>query len=303
MSYTLNPEKPLSETFRSVAVSQLEDAAKILKHQPKGLHEAVHDARKKLKRVRGLYRLIRPGAKEFARTENVRIREMASSLSAERDATALIECVGLLRAKNPGPEADIALAQLEQALQARRADAAAPDAQLQDKVKAAIRTCHEAINAASSHHFDDDNKAAAKVIAKGWRKTLSDAQVALMTAQATGLNEDFHELRKRSQNYWMYCALVSPAWPSALKAKRKDAKSLADTLGNEHDMSVLITLLDSDEHLTISAAARALSSKTAFSVRKKLRKQAIRAARRIFTDEAKDEAVIIKKLWRNAADN
>lgn len=303
MSYTLKPEKPFSETFRSVAVSQLEDAVKILKHQPKGLHEAVHDARKKFKRVRGLYRLVRPGAKEFSRAENTRIRDMAASISAERDATALLECVDRLREKNPSPKADMALAHLETALQKRRSGTAAPDGQLQEKVKAAIQTCHAAIDAAASHHFDDDDRPAAKIIAKGWKKTLSDAQVALMTAQATGMDEDFHELRKRSQNYWMYCALVSDVWPSAMKAKRKDAKSLADVLGNEHDLSVLIALLESEEKLMLSAEDRALSCKVAVSTRKRLRKQAIRSARRIFTDEAKDEAIIIRKLWRNTAEN
>lgn len=295
MAFALSHQKKLSDAVKAVAIAELEEAVNILTKQPNGLHEAVHDTRKKFKRVRGLYRLVRFGARGFARKENARIRTMAASLSAERDATALLECVDFLRAAGSDGRTDSALAKLEVALARRRALHAAPDVQLHGKVKAAVVTCRAAINAVSSLRIDNDD--AIRVITRGWEKALLDAQVALMAAQATGLEEDFHELRKRSQDYWMFCALMSPLWPSAMKAKADDAKALAGLLGNEHDLSVLIALLDSREALDIKPDARKVASATALTTRKRLRKQAIRQGKRIFADDAKDEARAIKALW------
>nr|WP_272213582.1 CHAD domain-containing protein [Marinicella sp. W31]MDC2879540.1 CHAD domain-containing protein [Marinicella sp. W31] len=298
MAFALDPEKSFDAAVRKAAISQLEDAVKTLKKQPDGLHEAIHDARKKFKRVRGLYRLIRPIAKDFAEAENARIRDMATDLAGGRDATALIECAAYLRAFLHDGTTDMALARLEAALFARRTSAAVSDTELRQKVKAAIHTCREAIAAIEGADFDEDRTSAAKYLSKGWKKQLSNAQVALMTAQAEGDDDDFHELRKKSQTYWMFCALLSPAWPTALKVKRDGAKALADVLGHEHDLSMLLSLLDDSNALPLNAETLATCRQTATSTRAQLRRRAIKMARKTFGDEAHVEAKIIRTLWK-----
>ena len=298
MAFTLDPEKPFDAAVKKVAVSQLEDAIKALKKQPRGLDEAIHDARKKFKRVRGLLRLIRPAAKDFSRQENARIRDMAAGLSGGRDATALIECAAYLRGLVPDGTRDMALSRLETALRERRSSAAVSDTALKKKAKDAIHTCRAAIAAIEEADFSEDPSAAAKRLGKAWKKELANAQVALMTVQAEGGDDDFHELRKKSQTYWMFSALLSPAWPSALKAKRNDAKALADLLGHEHDLSMLLQLLDGPDAPGLDAGTLAICRDAALETRTQLRRRAIKSARKTFGDEPDVEARIIRTLWK-----
>ncbi len=300
MAFTLDPERPFDAAFKKAAISQLEDAIKALRKQPRGLDEAIHDARKKFKRVRGLLRLVRPVADELSREENARIRDMAADLSGGRDATALIECAAYLRGFAIEGAHDMALFLLEKALRERRDSAAVSDAALRKKAKEAIHTCRDAIAAIEDAAFHED-RSAAKSIGKAWKKQLANAQVALMTVQADGTDGDFHELRKKSQTYWMFCALLAPAWPSALKAKRNDAKALADLLGHEHDLSMLLQLLDGPDAPGLDAGTLETCRTVALQTRAQLRRRAIKSARKTFGDEPDVEARIIRTLWKQRA--
>ncbi|WP_174803256.1 CHAD domain-containing protein [Martelella limonii] len=296
MAFTLDPDRPFDEAVRKVAISQLEDAMRALKKQPDGIHEAIHDARKKFKRVRGLYRLIRPAAKAFAREENARIRELARTLSADRDAAAMIECLHYLRQKAADGDTDMALARLEAALAARRDRMASGDDALQKKAKDAITVCRDAIAAVERQDFDDVKPQ--KALAKAWEKQLDAAHVAVMAVRAEESDEHFHELRKEAQTYWMFCALVSPLWPSALKAKRADAKALADLVGHEHDLSGLIALLESQDAPDMPLDVLGLCRKAALAERALLRRRAVKSARKVFDDDADMEAAVIRTLWK-----
>ncbi len=66
MSYRIRPDRPLDDEVQRVAAHQLGKAMAVLTDRPQGLHEAVHAARKNIKRVRGLYRLIAPARGNFS---------------------------------------------------------------------------------------------------------------------------------------------------------------------------------------------------------------------------------------------
>ncbi|WP_176085033.1 CHAD domain-containing protein [Martelella sp. HB161492] len=298
MAFEIDPDKPFNEAFRAVAIEELSKAIALLSEQPDGLHEAVHAARKRFKRLRGLYRFARADAKGFARRENARIRDMSASLSAERDATALIETVNYLRSIGPDGKTDMALYALERALTARRDDIAMSDGALERKVTVAIGTCRAAMEAVKAHEFAPGRKKAAARIAAGWHRTLSAAQVALMSARAGSADEDFHELRKRSQDYWMFASLAAGIWPSGLSARRERAKLLADLLGHEHDLSVLLVLVGSKEERLVHQDALETVASAAAEERLRLRKAAIRLARQLYSDDPDREAQVIERLWR-----
>src|SRR3546814_5850913 len=120
MAFRLRPDRPFTAEFISAVRNQLRQAIDALEEQPEGSHEAIHDARKKFKRVRALYRLIQPDAKQFRHRENERIRTMAKTLSAVRDAAALIETVDYLASEAGSPEELAAPATASAALIERR---------------------------------------------------------------------------------------------------------------------------------------------------------------------------------------
>lgn len=88
MSYRIRPGKDLTTEVVRIAEIQYDRAIETLGDQPKGRYQAIHDARKRFKKLRGLFRLVREAAPDFYEAENARIRDMARTLSTVRDATA-----------------------------------------------------------------------------------------------------------------------------------------------------------------------------------------------------------------------
>jgi hypothetical protein len=84
---------------RRIADEQLGKAVAALGGE--ALHEGVHDARKRVKKLRGLLRLVRPGFKGYAE-ENRTLRDAARTLSGLRDHAAMIETLDRLAARYPG---------------------------------------------------------------------------------------------------------------------------------------------------------------------------------------------------------
>lgn len=301
MAYRLRPDKSFNHEFCTVARRQLEKAIQLLEDQPQGPHEAVHDARKKFKRVRALYRLIQPEAKAFRKRENARIRDMAQSLSAVRDATALVETVDYLIQGAGSPEEVEALSSASATLSQRRDRIAAEEHDLPAKMQAAATTCRQAIDALDELHLAHNTRRTADMLAEVWSRQGQQAMAALRECHENAHAEAFHDLRKSGQTYWMHLALLGGIWPSAMRAKQAEAKQLVDLLGHEHDLSVLTQLVNESPELFGDSQTLARILGAIIIRQQRLRQEALPLAEQVFGDEAEMEAAIVGRLWKDAA--
>lgn len=301
MPYRIRPDRPFGDEVVAVASEQLRRAVSALEDQPDGLHEAIHEARKKFKRVRSLYRLVALDQKQFRTTENARLRDTARTLSIVRDATALIETVAYLENHALNDEEKRALAHARAALTERRDALALAETDLPDKVVAAIAACHEAIASLETASFPSSPRKAAKLLAKGWRKGLAGAHTALDDCHNSVHEEAFHELRKAGQTYWMNLSLLRDIWPSAMHAKRAEAKALVDTLGHEHDLALLADLLDRETGLIGGGEEFSHLLGAIIRQQQELRRDALLRARHLLSDTPAREGMIIEALWIAAA--
>ena len=98
MSYGLTFDETPAESVQRVRREQLEAAAEGLEHgHEDDPVEAVHDARKRIKKTRALLRLARPGMKNKAyRRHNRALRDTGRGMSGARDADVVAETVDLL---------------------------------------------------------------------------------------------------------------------------------------------------------------------------------------------------------------
>ncbi|HCL66766.1 MAG TPA: metal-binding protein [Rhizobium sp.] len=301
MPYRIRPHRPFAEEVVAVASEQLGRAIAALEEQPEGLHEAIHEARKKLKRVRSLYRLVAVDQKQFRAAENARLRDAARTLSVVRDAAALIETVAYLETQALNDEERSALSHARAALTERRDALALAETDLPDKVAAAISACRDAIAAVEGASLPSSPRKAAKLLAKGWRKGLGRGRTALDDCRSSVHEGVFHELRKAGQAYWMNLSLLRDIWPSAMHAKRAEAKALVDTLGHEHDLALLADLLDRETGLI--GGGEEFSHLLGAIIRQQLelRRNALTLAERVFGDRPEREGMIIETLWIAAA--
>lgn len=300
MAYRIRPDRPFTGELRKAAAGELERAIALITEQPEGLHEAIHQARRKLKRVRALYRLVAEDAKDFQKHENARLRETAHALSLVRDATALIETAAYLEDHALNAEEREALAHARTALTVRRDTMAVGEADLPQKASAAVEACREAIHALDELSFDDRRQATAKRIARGWRSNLARAREAVEACRTDAHEEVFHELRKCAQDYSMHLALLRDLWPSAMVAKLAGAKALVTVLGHEHDLALLVALLDREPDVLNGGAELAHLLGAVIRQQQALRREALEIAEHLFADPPKAEARIIETLWLEA---
>ncbi|TPP06541.1 CHAD domain-containing protein [Rhizobium glycinendophyticum] len=300
MPYRIRPDRDLPTELRSVARRQLDHAITVLQAKPDGLHEAIHEARKKFKRVRNLLRLVAHADKAFFKQQNTSLGAAARSLSRIRDATALMETVTHLTTFANEEEAET-LDATRTVLELRRDEIAAQETDLEEKVAGVIADCRLSLGALEALDLPSKAGPAARLIAKGWLKALKRAHAALDGCKSEGHGESFHDLRKSAQAHWMNLSLLRDLWPSAFAAKSRDAKILVDLLGHEHDLTVLTELFDTEPDLFGSGEDQSFLLAIIIRRQQDLRREALALAEIVFSDGARREADVIETLWTAAA--
>ncbi len=241
MAYRLSLDCPLRDDAAAVADEQLRRAIAELTDPETGAHEAVHQARKRLKKLRGLLRLVRPGLGGRYGAENARFRDLTRRLSGARDARAMIETLDALRERYAATLSVSALAPLRKGLLERLHEIDSESETLEVGVEAALQELNDARRALDDWKLSGDETA---LLADGARKTYKRARKAFAKAYESPSVEAFHECRKRTKYHWHHARLLEKAWPRAMKARAGLAKRLSDVLGDDHDLAVLQATLD-----------------------------------------------------------
>jgi CHAD domain-containing protein len=122
------------------------------------------------------------------------------------------------------------------------------------------------------------------------------ARDAYRHTQANRHPELFHEWRKRTKDLWHQTELLEPLWPEALGSLADEFHALADTLGLEHDLSVLKTVLEAEATSRgdpPSALLPGLEER-----RTALAAQAHERGARLFAEKPKDFARRLRHYWQ-----
>jgi CHAD domain-containing protein len=301
MPFRIDPNKPFDDEIRRAGLELIEEAITSLRDQPSGRHEAVHDARKRFKRLRALYRLIARAAPDFSKEENARFRDIARSLAFAREATALVETVEYLETFAASTTQGKALRSIATVLRKRRDHAIEHEAGLDEAIAAAIAGCEEARKRLKAVSLPDELKDVTRLVKTGWAKQRKRARKALADCHEQADVEHFHELRKAGQAYWMHLGLLRRLWPSAMRAKRADTKRLVDILGHEHDLSVLAAFADREPERFGNGERLALLLDAIIQRQQALRGDGLELANEVFSESARTESRIVGLLWRRAA--
>ena len=238
-AFSLKTKKSEGNGIRRVAHGRTEDALQLLRDEQADPTEAVHEARKDLKKLRATLKLVRPvlGDRTYRR-ENGRFRDAGRALSEVRDAQARAETVDALAerfADDPPPGGWWALRAL-----LVEGDAAANGEleALRDRAAAEIERGDEAIDdwPLDANGFE--------LLRPGLKRAYSRGRSRYREARGDPTDEALHEFRKRSKDLWYHLRLVGAGWPAVMEATAEEAHELSDRLGDDHDLVVLSAYLD-----------------------------------------------------------
>ncbi|MBZ0162620.1 MAG: CHAD domain-containing protein [Notoacmeibacter sp.] len=299
MSFNIDPRKDLTRQVTGIAARQLARMEKEFNVRGEPAHQAVHDARKRIKRLRGLYRLIRPAVKSFARSENARLRGIAQSMSAEREATALIETADKLAARFAGDADAGVLSRLRNALVERRDRIAdAGNTGFNAKLAAAGGECAAARAALGGIALPASRARARKLLVGSLKRSYRDARDGFGKAKQSGAAEDWHALRKLVKHHMMQVRLMSAVRTRTMKRRARALDQLGEFLGDDHDLAVLVALLAANPVLPEADAARVAG--LAETRTRELRESAAGAMEELFSKRPAAFCHRVDTAWRAA---
>ena len=243
MGYKLEKTLSLKKNISSVAAEEITGCLTSL--ETLNIHEAVHDIRKRLKKLRALARLVRDEmGEENYKTINIYFRDLGRELSDFRDLTAHIETVNILRERYGQHLYVNFFNSITKKIEAERNE--------MEKTLKAQDFFSEHLTKKLNHAKNDLIKWPVdsndiNIILPSIKRVYTRGKKALQNAYNSPSKENFHEWRKRVKYLWYQTLLLQETWPEFFGVLESEIHELADYLGNDHDLMVLKNKLQSPD--------------------------------------------------------
>lgn len=239
-AYRLQAGESPAAGVRRIAIGRVEQAAERLREAARvdDPSTCIHGARKDLKKLRAVLRLVRRGlGDELYRVEDDRYRCAGRLLSPSRDAEVKLQTLARLDERFPGRIAQAATAAWAEALRGEReaTSAAAPGGRV-DAIAAALLLLDRAPARIEAWPLERDSwKLAGPGAVRAYRRGRREMRRAAADPSAASM----HRWRKRTKDLWYQLRILHGACQAGLAAAEGFADELAEALGDRHDLDVL----------------------------------------------------------------
>lgn len=273
--------------IRRLLVTELKDGEAALRGGEGPLAERIHEARKRIKRVRAVLALTE---KNEHQTElRNACRRAAAQLAGPRGHAALLSTYERLVTLEPACDNG----ELRRELHAR---ATGVTAEAPDFLDAAATCLQEARHIAKSIEVRGEGFAA---IERGFRATYRRAREALSVARASGKATDFHAFRKPCKRHFYQLRLLVDVWPAVIEARAAELDRTGELAGDHHDLSLL---RDEVTHIIGGEAAKSVVQQIEHCERD-LEKQLLALGELCFAERSRAVSSRLGRYWAATARN
>jgi len=294
MAYRLKAGESISDGVRRVVLEEIDFGIKQLSRRGVGRRdEAIHEARKSIKKIRGVLRLIRPGLGRVYRDENTRLRDTGRRLSEIRDAQAIIEVFDSVVDKYKDHLRSEALASIRQGLEKSKCEIE-QGTNVEHAVRGAKATLRGVRGRVSQWPLESDGFQA---IAAGLEETYRRGRRAMSAARKESKPENYHEWRKRVKDHWYHVRLLETLWTDIMRAHEASLKELETWLGDDHNLVVLHEKLERPPEKFGEENAIQLFTTLADRYQKELCEKAMSLGERIYEEKPRDFIRRMSNLW------
>jgi CHAD domain-containing protein len=234
--YVFRKSEGVTKAARRVARELLDDTTKLIRNPKISLDVRTHEARKAIKKLRGMLRLVESSSMRGRadRKLDKDLRDVARKLAPFRDSDVMRAALQVAAKGSHG------------LLDARTAAAIHGCVTDHRPVEASTQAVSLALYATDVISLGDkiaSSKIHTRTLAaleKSYLKTCNTAQDlmrAVMTGKAS--EEDFHEWRKFVKYHFYHTRLLAGIYGKQARKRAKDANMLEEILGQHHDLAVL----------------------------------------------------------------
>jgi hypothetical protein len=190
--YHFKPGERVPDGVKRIVQEEIESAVRQLSGQEAARRdEAIHEARKSVKKIRGVLRLIQPEMGDIYALENALFRDIGRHLSQFRDAGAVVETFDALRKKYRGDLEGRSLAGIRRRLITRKTQA-----EKQSNIGEVLSNMAAALERSAARLSAWPlSKDGFPAIAPGLEATFRRGQKAMARARKHPRPENYHEWR------------------------------------------------------------------------------------------------------------
>jgi CHAD domain-containing protein len=256
--------------------------------------EAVHDARKRIKKTRAALLLVRKQLDGTYDKQDGQLGKAGRQLAIERDADAMVETFDQLRARYRSRLRGRNMAAIRKEL-AARAEGVKSHAQKERFTQTAAHRLRKAAKQASRWHLDSQGF---KAVRHEMKRSFKRARKGLYQVERRPTAERFHEWRKRVKDHWYHTRLVEQTRPSDTHGIAERLHRLEAWLGQEHNLVLLRRHLASIERALASEHEKATIDRDIERFQAHLRRRALKLGRQIYKVRPRRFARALQRSWR-----
>lgn len=307
-SFRLEPGERLAVGLRRLSLREIESAVSGFYDGEEFFGHAVHEARKSMKRIRALLRLVRFEIGEKAyRFENLAMRDTARMVSDVRSSAVAVETVSGVRRLYGALLAEQTFEELQDRLEVRRDRIelrAMEDPDLVPRVVANLEKAHARYAAwptdpGAREVYGVGIRESFEAIGPGLRHTYRRGRREMVAAYRSPTPHNFHWWRKRVKYLRHQLEILVPVWPEVMLGMALTVERIGELLGEDHDLAELVRVLQERPDLCPDPLERSLLRALAAQRRDDLETASRILGRRIFAESPDDLVKRIGAYWES----
>jgi CHAD domain len=292
VAFRLKPDEPIAKEVKRIVRRQLELAATELKDigNPES-DEAIHEARRRVKKVRAVIRLVQP-VLHATRGIDRRLRKVNRLLAPVADGQGVVQALDRLgmKYKDDLPEQTVAALRAGLIERGARADRRV-------KVDHVLQTVTKALQAERAR-VDKWRltKGGFRAIAQGLEDSSRRARKAMALAMAHPTPDNYHLWRRRLKEHWFHVRLLDPRCGSRLTGYARRLDALDGCLGEYHNFALLRSILAVDAFVSRVETAHRLRIIERYQA--ELRHTSRVLGKRVHAEPPRHFVRRVRELWR-----
>ena len=291
MGFRLKSGQSVSNEIRRIVLQQLDRATSELTSigDPES-DEAIHDARRRVKKIRAIIRLIRPVLDKEHRSDP-ELRRVSKLLAPVADGQGVIDTLNQLlkryRRELPPKTAEAIRSDLVE--RGRRIDSQASKDGVLEKAQLTLRAERQRVK---QWKITADGF---RAVAPGLKASVRRARSAMVDAWMHPTASHHHAWRRHVKNHWFHVRLLSARCGYRLESYQRQLEALDGILGEYHNLVLLHEVLVSDTTLEQPAVARCLTIVERYQ--RALRRHAHVLGIRIYSEKPRRFVRRVRELW------
>jgi CHAD domain-containing protein len=255
VGFCLKHNEPVADEIKRIVLRQFELAATELTDigNPSG-DAAIHKARRRVKKIRALIRLVRPGLGGSFGPLNKRLRQTIRLLAPIADGQGVVHALDQMADRYREDFSPPVFATIRAGLVEReaRADRKAKVERVLQRARATLKTERTRVK-------DWRLKGGGfRSIEDGLETSFRRARKAMAAAVEHPTADNYHTWRRRVKEHWFHVRLIEARCGNRLARYKRRLEVLDECLGEYHNFALLRTILSADPFVSRQETARRL---------------------------------------------